>query len=203
MSARTSRWWTASRAGGGTSPARRAGRAPSTTGRFTPRTRARGRELLRRLDTRASRRLHRHPQHRDHRRPDDRGAPAHERSMAGSLRRRLGRCGGPALSRRANGTSPTPTAATATASCLFGPHGPRYRHPPTRWSTQVRRMPGISSVQITFHEDKDPGAARHAARRLPAGGGERLEPRGRRSRPRRAATAFPGARIGTPGMSPV
>ena len=52
---------------------------------------------------------------------------------------------------------------------LFGPHigplGPRYRHPPPALVAQVRGMPGISSVQITFHEDKDP--ALHA---MPPGG---------------------------------
>jgi hypothetical protein len=48
---------------------------------------------------------------------------------------------------------------------LFGPHGPRYRHPPAMLVDEVRAMPGISSVQITFHEDKDPD--RHA---MPPGG---------------------------------
>jgi hypothetical protein len=48
---------------------------------------------------------------------------------------------------------------------LFEPHGPHYRHPPDAVVEQVRRMPGISSVQITFHEDKDPG--QHA---MPPGG---------------------------------
>jgi hypothetical protein len=48
---------------------------------------------------------------------------------------------------------------------LFGPHGPRYRHPPPSLVDEVREMPGISSVQITFHEDKDP--AQHA---MPPGG---------------------------------
>ena len=52
---------------------------------------------------------------------------------------------------------------------LFGPHGPRYRHPPAALVDEVRAMPGVSSVQITFHEDKAPGAPRHAARRLPPG----------------------------------
>src|SRR5262249_50243896 len=33
---------------------------------------------------------------------------------------------------------------------LFGPHGPRYRHPPEALAAQVRQMPGVSSVQITF-----------------------------------------------------
>ena len=48
---------------------------------------------------------------------------------------------------------------------LFGPHGPRYRHPPPALVAQVRRLPGVSSVQITFHEDKEP--ERHA---MPPGG---------------------------------
>jgi hypothetical protein len=48
---------------------------------------------------------------------------------------------------------------------LFGPHGPRYRHPPEALAAQVRQMPGVSSVQITFHEDKEP--EHHA---MPPGG---------------------------------
>jgi hypothetical protein len=48
---------------------------------------------------------------------------------------------------------------------LFGPHGPHYRHPPPALSEQVLRLPGVSSVQITFHEDKEP--EHHA---MPPGG---------------------------------
>jgi hypothetical protein len=48
---------------------------------------------------------------------------------------------------------------------LFGPHGPRYRHPPTDLVDQIRRTPGVSSVQITFHEDRPP--EHHA---MPPGG---------------------------------
>jgi hypothetical protein len=48
---------------------------------------------------------------------------------------------------------------------LFGPHGPSYRHPPPRLVDEVRSLPGVSSVQITFIEDKDP--AQHA---MPPGG---------------------------------
>src|SRR5439155_1966727 len=48
---------------------------------------------------------------------------------------------------------------------LFLPHGPRYRHPPPALVEEVRAMPGVSSVQITFFEDKEP--ARHA---MPPGG---------------------------------
>ncbi|MGH6815810.1 MAG: hypothetical protein ACREC6_08900 [Hyphomicrobiaceae bacterium] len=48
---------------------------------------------------------------------------------------------------------------------LFYPHGFRYRHPPRALVEQVLTMPGISSVQTTFHEDRDP--ALHA---MPPGG---------------------------------
>lgn len=48
---------------------------------------------------------------------------------------------------------------------LFGPHGPRYRHPPRAFADEILRMPSVSSVQITFHEDKAPG--QHA---MPPGG---------------------------------
>jgi hypothetical protein len=48
---------------------------------------------------------------------------------------------------------------------LFGPHGPHYEHPPSALVAQVRNLPGVSSVQITFHEDKP--SAQHA---MPPGG---------------------------------
>lgn len=48
---------------------------------------------------------------------------------------------------------------------LFGPHGRRYRHPERAVTQSVLRMPAISSVQITFHEDRPP--ERHA---MPPGG---------------------------------
>jgi hypothetical protein len=48
---------------------------------------------------------------------------------------------------------------------LFGPHGRQWRHPPAETVRQVRAMPGVSSVQITFHEDRPPEA--HA---MPPGG---------------------------------
>jgi hypothetical protein len=41
---------------------------------------------------------------------------------------------------------------------LFLPHGPRYRHPPPALVDQVRHLPGVSSVQITFFADKEPRA---------------------------------------------
>ena len=39
---------------------------------------------------------------------------------------------------------------------LFAPHGRRYRHPPPETVEGVRRMEGVSSVQITFQEARDP-----------------------------------------------
>jgi hypothetical protein len=51
------------------------------------------------------------------------------------------------------------------SAVLFGPHGRRYRHPPPAAIEEVKRMPGVTSVQITFHEDRAP--ERHA---MPPGG---------------------------------
>ena len=48
---------------------------------------------------------------------------------------------------------------------LFGPHGRRYRHPPAMLVAAISAMPSVSSVQITFHEDRAPD--RHA---MPPGG---------------------------------
>ncbi len=48
---------------------------------------------------------------------------------------------------------------------LFGPHGRRYRHPPAYVVDRVLALEGVSSVQITFHEDRDP--AHHP---MPPGG---------------------------------
>jgi hypothetical protein len=48
---------------------------------------------------------------------------------------------------------------------LFGPSGRRYRHPPETLVEEIKRMPGVTSVQITFHEDRAPEA--HA---MPPGG---------------------------------
>lgn len=39
---------------------------------------------------------------------------------------------------------------------LFGAHGVRYRHPPPEPLAELRAMPGILSIQITFHEDRPP-----------------------------------------------
>jgi hypothetical protein len=43
---------------------------------------------------------------------------------------------------------------------LFGPNGRRYRHPPPALVDEIEHMPGVTSVQITFHEDRAP--ERHA-----------------------------------------
>jgi hypothetical protein len=48
---------------------------------------------------------------------------------------------------------------------LFGPHGRLYQHPPAALIEQVRGMPQVTSVQITFHRDRP--AAAHA---MPPGG---------------------------------
>lgn len=54
---------------------------------------------------------------------------------------------------------------TGYSIVLFMPHGPRYRHPPRELQDHIRRMDGVSSLQITFHEQVDP--ERHA---MPPGG---------------------------------
>jgi hypothetical protein len=48
---------------------------------------------------------------------------------------------------------------------LFGPHGIHYRHPSRDVVQDVLAIPGVASVQITFHEDRDP-----AAHPMPPGG---------------------------------
>jgi hypothetical protein len=48
---------------------------------------------------------------------------------------------------------------------LCGPWGQRYRHPPPTLVEELGEMPGVASVQITFHEDKAP--ERHS---MPPGG---------------------------------
>jgi hypothetical protein len=48
---------------------------------------------------------------------------------------------------------------------LFAPYGHRYRRPFEAVARAVRAMPGVSSVQISFHEDRDP--AHHP---MPPGG---------------------------------
>lgn len=48
---------------------------------------------------------------------------------------------------------------------LFGAHGHEYQHPPPEHVAAVRRMPQVTSVQITFHQDRP--AAAHP---MPPGG---------------------------------
>ncbi|MGP8035029.1 MAG: hypothetical protein ACLPQ6_12940 [Steroidobacteraceae bacterium] len=54
---------------------------------------------------------------------------------------------------------------TGYSVALFGPHGREYRHPPPQLVAELRRMPHVTSVQITFHEDRL--AVTHA---MPPGG---------------------------------
>ncbi len=54
---------------------------------------------------------------------------------------------------------------TGYSVVLFMPHGRRYRHPPPSALALARQIPGVSSVQITFHEEIEPD--RHA---MPPGG---------------------------------
>ena len=51
------------------------------------------------------------------------------------------------------------------STVLFGPHGRHYRHPPPTAVGEIKCIPGVTSVQITFHEDRAP--ERHA---MPPGG---------------------------------
>ena len=39
---------------------------------------------------------------------------------------------------------------------LFGNHGIQYKHPPAELVDEVRQMPDVTSVQITFHDDRPP-----------------------------------------------
>ncbi len=41
---------------------------------------------------------------------------------------------------------------------LSGAHGVQYRHPPRELVEELRAVPGVSSIQITFHEDRPPSA---------------------------------------------
>jgi len=48
---------------------------------------------------------------------------------------------------------------------LFGAHGVQYRHPPAELVERMRATEGVSSIQITFHEDRPP-----ASHSMPPGG---------------------------------
>jgi len=41
---------------------------------------------------------------------------------------------------------------------LFGGHGINYKHPPRALVDELRETPGVTSIQITFHEDRPPSA---------------------------------------------
>ncbi len=43
---------------------------------------------------------------------------------------------------------------TGYSVVLFGPHGVQYRHPPAALLRDLRGTPEVSSVQVTFHEDR-------------------------------------------------
>jgi hypothetical protein len=45
---------------------------------------------------------------------------------------------------------------TGYSVVLFGAHGPRYQKPGQDYVDEFLTWPGISSIQITFHEDKAP-----------------------------------------------
>lgn len=47
---------------------------------------------------------------------------------------------------------------TGYSVVLFGAHGIQFRHPPADLIDDLRRTPGVSSIQITFHEDRPPSA---------------------------------------------
>ena len=55
--------------------------------------------------------------------------------------------------------------AEGYSAVLFGPHGRRYRHAPAAAIAEIKSMPGVTSVQITFHEGRAP--EHHA---MPPGG---------------------------------
>ena len=68
------------------------------------------------------------------------------------------------FTRTATGIFTTTTAARAIASCCSG-RTARATDIRRGFGRRIRRMPGVTSVQITFHEDRDPD--RHA---MPPGG---------------------------------
>jgi len=45
---------------------------------------------------------------------------------------------------------------TGYSITLFGAHGPRYRKPDAEAVNEFLSWPGVSSIQMTFHEDKAP-----------------------------------------------
>jgi hypothetical protein len=45
---------------------------------------------------------------------------------------------------------------TGHSVVLFGAHGLQYAHPPAELLAEIRATPGITSVQVTFHQDRPP-----------------------------------------------
>ncbi len=60
---------------------------------------------------------------------------------------------------------PDPDRRDGYSVVLFGAHGINYRHPPPALVDELRETPGVTSIQITFHEDRPP-----AAHSMPPGG---------------------------------
>jgi hypothetical protein len=60
---------------------------------------------------------------------------------------------------------PDDDRADGYSAVLFGPHGRRYCYPTASVVEEVKHRPGVTSVQITFHEDRAPES--HA---MPPGG---------------------------------
>jgi hypothetical protein len=60
---------------------------------------------------------------------------------------------------------PDDDRAEGYSAVLFGPHGRRYRHPPAALVDEIKQVPGVTSVQITFYDDRPPES--HA---MPPGG---------------------------------
>ncbi|HVN44703.1 MAG TPA: hypothetical protein VMT66_05575 [Steroidobacteraceae bacterium] len=58
-----------------------------------------------------------------------------------------------------------PGRADGYSLAVFGPHGRQYQHPPAAAVAEVRALPQVASVQITFHADRP--AAAHP---MPPGG---------------------------------
>ncbi len=54
---------------------------------------------------------------------------------------------------------------TGHSVVLFGTHGVQYRHPPAELVDRLRATEGVSSIQVTFHEDRPP-----ASHSMPPGG---------------------------------
>lgn len=47
---------------------------------------------------------------------------------------------------------------TGYSVVLFGTHGVQYRHPPADLVERLRAIEGVSSIQVTFHEDRPPSS---------------------------------------------